>query len=192
MSVAASLFDDASPEPNAFGQHLRVTDGLFSSGSPASSALAATFVPSIFPKTSRVPGNDVPLVLKKNAIPYHFHGGTSQDLIVKSATQDGAERAVFNNGLSISGEIWHPPQLSERGGKLKTDFLLLTVVPWSRAGGGYAAIASGAHGPASLDSEFSRTSRSRLFPIPFFAAKHFDPMAQNSRRYPELGVSHGS
>jgi hypothetical protein len=148
MTVAGSLFDNARPEPNAFDARLRATDGLFTSGSPTSSALAATFVPSIFTKTSHVPGTDLPLAVNKSAIPYHFHGGTAADLIVKSASQEGAERAVFNNGLVVNGEIWHPPQLSERGGRLKTDFLLLTVLPWSQ-GGGYAVIVSGGHGPGT-------------------------------------------
>ena len=163
MAVAASLFESALPEANAFSERLRVTDGLFLTGSPLSSVLTATFVPSVFPEGSQVPGANVPLVVNKTMIPYHFLVGQSADLLVKSATGNGVERPAFNHGLIVDGGNWHPPQLTERGGWLKTDFLLLSVLPWTDAGGGYAAFVSGGHGAGT--GGFQLLMDPDLFPL---------------------------
>jgi hypothetical protein len=145
MGVASSLLTNPRVEADGFGERLHMSDGLFSAGSPVSSILAATFVPTAGNATR----HETQLVVNKAVIPYHFLEGRSNDLIVKSATIAGRVRQARNNGLCIGGANWYPQPLTDEGAWLKTDFLLLTVLPWSKEGGGYAAFVSGGHGPGT-------------------------------------------
>jgi len=162
MKIIGSLFDDPQAEPSMFSEKLRTTDTLFCTGSPVSSVLAATFVPT----SGQITHKDFPLLVDRKTIPYHFFHGESDDLVLKSATDGGRQRPARNNGLTVDGETWHPQPLADKGGWLKTDFLLLTVLPWSKAGGGYAAFVSGGHGAGTR--AFELLLKPDTFPLESF------------------------
>jgi hypothetical protein len=103
------------------------------------------------------------LVTSGNELPYHFFSGKTEAVAVKSATDGGKVRLKRNNGINSGGSPWHPPAMTDSDHFLKTDFLLLTVLPWNKAGG-MAVFVCGGHGPGVRAVEFLLDSKA--FPTP--------------------------
>jgi hypothetical protein len=144
MAVPASMYRNPAVTSSPVEAPLMAVDTLFVVGSPLNSALAAMFLPAANVRVA----HKINLVLNEQTIPYHFLGGDSESLSIRSATAHGAERRVYNNGLLNCGTPWHPVALASQGDWLETDFLLVSVLPWNR-GGGRAVLISGGHGPGT-------------------------------------------
>lgn len=144
MAVPGSMYTNPATTASLIKASLAPVDTLFVVGSPLNSVLTAMFIPV----TNVRVAHKVRPVLNERLVPYHFLGGSSACLLVKSSTGQGAERWVYNNGLVNRGTPWHPIELASRSDWLQTDFLLVTVLPWNR-GGGRAVFSCGGHGPGT-------------------------------------------
>lgn len=144
LGTAATLFLSPQASPDAFEADVPTT-GLFTTGSPVSSRLAAMVVPVV----GTAPEHGFASIVNPKLVPYHFWMSDQVVLTLKSATQGGAERGAANHGLVTEGRLpWHPFRHTGRDGWLETDFLLLTVIP-RNLDGARLTIASGAHGPGT-------------------------------------------
>jgi hypothetical protein len=143
MAVASHLYANpiATTEPTEVP--LSPVDCLFCVGSPKSSGLSASFVPSNFAIPNRQ------LLSNRSEIPYHFFSAPSNALSIKNEFTEGARRSVRTSGITADGGHWFPPPpMASPDNSLLKDFCLLTVLPWNQVGG-TAVFVCGGHGPGT-------------------------------------------
>ncbi len=140
MEVAIAMLKNPSLTDALCEASLMPYDTIFIAGSPNSSALSAAFIPA----DGSAPPRGA-LVTNASEIPYHIFEGAEEGPVIKSSALEGRERKVRIRGLTCGTDRWYPPRMADEDSRLKTDYLLLSVIPWNE-NGGRAVFAGGGHG----------------------------------------------